>query len=119
MSLSDDERAMLLAVVDRILPPERAPGVQHGPVVAEIERRLTADLAERAADLQRWLGWLWNESIAVFGDGFLSLHASTRDELLDRVEAQNVRCAWTVEPTAFFGELIQWVAAAYEGTHPS
>src|SRR4051812_19078543 len=106
MSLSDDEREMLLAVVDRILPPERAPGVAHGPVVAEIERRLETDLAGRAAELRTWLGWLENESFAVFSASFLSLHASTRDELLDRIETENVRSVWTVEPTPFFGELI-------------
>lgn len=115
MGLSDEERAILTAVVDRIVPPERFADEPAGRVVAELERRLAADLAGEAEALSNWLQWIWNESIAVFGQDFLSLHPGTRDELLDRLEAENIRAAWVVEPTPFFGKLINWVAAAYEG----
>jgi hypothetical protein len=112
--LTDEQRPLLLAVIDRVLPAERFPGAPQDAVVATLERRLAGgDLAGQAEPLARWLAWLDAESFGVFGYDFLSLHAGTRDELLDRLEAENIRTHWTVEPVEFYGQLLEWVAAAY------
>ena len=111
--LTDEQRPLLLAVIDRVLPTDRFPDPPHDEVLATIERQLAGDLAEQAEPLARWLAWLDAESFGVFGYDFLSLHPGTRDELLDRLEAENIRTHWTVEPVAFYAQLLEWVAAAY------
>jgi hypothetical protein len=114
MPLTDDQRALLTAVVDRLVPLDRYPDAPTGRIVAELERRLATDLQTELDPLVKWLQWLENESFAIFSASFLSLHASTQDELLDRIESENIRTAWTIPPTEFFGQLIQWTATAYD-----
>jgi hypothetical protein len=105
--LSDDQRSILTAVVDRVLPIERFADADHARAAAHV-------VANAGDDLGPWLTWLNREAVGVFGQSFLDLHEGTRDELLDRLESNNVRSAWTVEPVEFYGTVLQQIARAYE-----
>jgi hypothetical protein len=104
MSLDDEQRAVLLAVVDRMVPPAEFPQVSHADVAARLQERLPGE------DLSRWLRGLVSESYTVYSTGFVDMHEGTRDEVLDRIEAENVRTDWGMDPTAFFGRMIDVVA---------
>jgi hypothetical protein len=104
MSLDDDQRAVLAAVVDRMVPAEEFPQVLQGDVAARLEERLGDD------GLGRWLRGLVGESYTVYSTGFIEMHPGTRDEVLDRIEAENIRTDWQMDPTAFFGRMIDVVA---------
>ncbi|HEY7116167.1 MAG TPA: gluconate 2-dehydrogenase subunit 3 family protein [Tepidisphaeraceae bacterium] len=108
MPLDEDQRALLAAVVDRILPPEQVGSDVQAPALARVEQELAGE------ELTRWLRGLANEAVAVFGQGFLDMHIGTRDELLDRIEAENCRANWKMNPTAYFGRIIDVVAEAYQ-----
>ena len=104
MSLDDDQRAVLAAVVDRMLPPAEFPQVSQADVAARLEERLGGE------ELGRWLRGLVGESYTVYSSGFVEMHPGTRDEVLDRIEAENVRTDWGMDPTEFFGRMIDVVA---------
>lgn len=104
MSLDDEQRAVLLAVVDRMVPPAEFPQVSHADVAARLEERLPVE------EFAQWLRGLVSESYTVYSTGFVEMHASTRDEVLDRIEAENIRTDWGMDPTAFFGRMIDVVA---------
>ena len=104
MSLDDEQRALLAAVVDRMIPPADFPHVSHGDAAARLEDRLDSE------KLARWLQGLANESITVYSTGFLDMHEGTRDEVLDRIESENTRTDWQMNPTPFFGQMIDTLA---------
>jgi hypothetical protein len=83
MPLPDDLHPYFRATMDRIVPD----------IANEVLPLVEGD-AEFQSQLQSWLGCLRAESFAVFGQDFLDVHESTRDELLDRIDAENYRTDW-------------------------
>jgi hypothetical protein len=104
MSLDAQQRALLAAVVDRMIPPADFPHVSQADAIARLEDRLDGE------KLARWLQGLVNESYTVYSTGFLEMHEGTRDEILDRIEAENTRTDWQMNPTPFFGRMIDVLA---------
>jgi hypothetical protein len=104
MSLDAQQRALLAAVVDRMIPPADFPHVSQADAAARLEERLDAE------KLARWLQGLVNESYTVYSTGFLEMHEGTRDEILDRIESENTRTDWQMNPTPFFGQMIDTLA---------
>jgi hypothetical protein len=115
MELTDHERALLLAVIERILPADQVPLVSHDTILTHVLTQLEPD----AATLKTWLKGLHRESFAVFGSDFAEMHVGMRDELLDRLESRNCRTDWNLEPTEFFAKIIDLVAAAYHHLYPA
>jgi len=87
-----------------MLPPAEFPQVSQADVAARLEERLGGE------ELGRWLRGLVGESYTVYSSGFVEMHPGTRDEVLDRIEAENVRTDWGMDPTEFFGRMIDLVA---------
>jgi hypothetical protein len=104
MSLDAQQRALFAAVVDRMIPPADFPHVSQADAAARLEERLDAE------QLARWLRGLANESVTVYSTGFLDMHEGTRDEVLDRVESENCRTDWQMNPAPFFGQMIDTLA---------
>jgi hypothetical protein len=104
MSLDAQQREVLAAVVDRMIPPADFPHVSQAGAAARLEERLDPE------KLARWLQGLVNESVTVYSTGFLEMHEGTRDEILDRIEAENTRTDWQMNPTPFFGQMIDVLA---------
>jgi hypothetical protein len=104
MSLDAQQRALLAAVVDRMIPPTDFPHVPPADAIARLEQRLDPE------KLARWLQGLANESYTIYSTGFLDMHEGTRDEILDRIESENTRTDWQMNPTPFFGQMIDTLA---------
>jgi hypothetical protein len=114
MELTDHERALLLAVIERILPTDEVPHVNHDTILAHVLTQLEPD----ADPLKTWLKGLHRESFAVFGSDFAQMHPGMRDELLDRLESRNCRTDWGMEPTDFFAKIIGATGAAFRELYP-
>ena len=112
MPLPDHLHPYLLATLNRI--------VQHPGLPDQITHRLDTDAQDLAQQLPTWLESLRNESFAVFGEDFLTLHESTQDELFDRIEAQNYRTDWKeIDPAATLQRLVDLAAQAYSSLNPT
>jgi hypothetical protein len=93
-------RTVLRALFERVLRPADYPGAWEAPVGKRVESALEADDAISAG-----LDRLDAEAAAVFGRGFPGLHPLQQDELLDRMELDQVRIRWEA-PTA-----AEWLSA--------
>jgi hypothetical protein len=69
-------------------------------------------------DLHTWLRGLNAESFTQFTVDFAEAHPGMRDELLDRVEAENCKVNWHIDPTPFFGRIIDAVGEVYRRLYP-
>src|SRR5687768_15620962 len=82
-------QTLLRALFERVLRPADYPGAWEGPVGKRVASEVEANEAI-AAGLDR----LDAEAAAVFGHGFVELHPLQQDELLDRMEVEQVRTRW-------------------------
>jgi len=120
MPLSDSHRVIFSALVETLVPPANHPAGTSAALQAAIEQRLETDLAPELPVFEQWLTGLNRESFSVFSAEFAELFPSTRDELLDRVESDNIRANWDLEelgqaPTAYFKKVVDWIADEFEG----
>jgi len=115
MELSDRERQLLLAVIERILPADEVPHVAQEKVAEHVLGQMQPD----AEPLKQWLLGLSRESFSVLGGDFAEMHVGMRDEILDRIEAGNCRTDWGMDPTDFFGRIIEAVGKAYRELYPA
>ena len=120
MPLSDEHRATFTALVETLVPPANHPEGTTASLQSAIEGRLETDLAPELPLFLQWLTGLNSESFSVFSSEFSSLFPSTRDELLDRIESDNIRTNWQLEelgqtPTAYFKKIVDWLADEFEG----
>jgi hypothetical protein len=102
-------RILLRSLFERVLPPGDYPGAWEGPVGTRVTREVEADEGIPAG-----LDRLDAEAAAVFGQGFPELHTLQQDELLDRMELDQVRTRWD-EPTAaaWLSAVVNLVGRAY------
>ncbi len=114
MPLSPDRLPLLTAAIQTLIPPENHPGDTSARVLERFQLRLETDLAPQVPVLQRWLDGLQSEAFTLFSNFFTDLHDSTREELFDRIECDNMRTDWHLEefnttPTEFFNRLMDWL----------
>ncbi|HYE17134.1 MAG TPA: gluconate 2-dehydrogenase subunit 3 family protein [Tepidisphaeraceae bacterium] len=119
MELSEEQRAAWVALVETLVPAENHPAGTTARVLAGLERRLAGDLAGEGEVLGRWLDGLHQEAISVFSSAFAELHMGIRDELLDRIEAENYRTEWGlgeagVTPAGYLDRVVGWVMEEFE-----
>ena len=102
-------RTLLRALFERVLRPTDYPGAWEGPVGKRVVSDVEADEAI-AGGLDR----LDAEAAAVFGQGFAELHPLQQDELLDRMELDQIRTRWD-KPTAaeWLSAIVNVVGRAY------
>ena len=112
-TLTDHERQLLLAVIERILPADEVPHVSQDAVLDAALPQLEGE------ELHTWLRGLNAESFTQFTVDFTEAHPGMRDELLDRVEAENCKVDWHIDPTAYFGRVIDAVGGAYRTLYPA
>lgn len=112
MPLDEQQEQVLTALVARLLPAEAFDDAARAKARAHLDAHAQSN-PEFAAQLPTWLQWLDNETFCVFSDHFTNLHDSTRDELLDRIEADNLRTGSdALNPIEFYQSLLALVSDA-------
>ena len=105
MPLNEELIPYFRATMDRIVPD----------IANEVLHRVEAEPADFLPKLESWLGCLRAESFAVFGQDFVDLHESTRDELLDRIDSENYRTDWKdLDPPGVLQRLVDLAAQCLE-----
>ena len=108
--MTDERRlAVLRALFERVLRPADYPGAWAGNVGKGVAGEVGGD-----AILNGGLDRLDAEAAAVFGSGFPELHPAQQDELLDRIELDQVRTRWD-EPAAadWLQRIVNVIGTAY------
>ncbi len=103
----------LHALLDTIIPPDDYPGAVEAGVGDYLQRQLAGDLAESLSSYETWLADLDAEARAVNGTDFADMTPRERAELLTRVETGVVKARWSIEPAAFFREIVEHCAEGY------
>lgn len=112
--LSPAHEPILRAAVDRIIPPDDAPGASDAGVLDYIARKVETN-AEVAADLAAGLDALDAEATARFGRGFVALHVLEQDDVLRFAESGRVLADWSVDAASFFARLVESTAEGFYG----
>lgn len=103
----------LYALLDTIIPPDDYPGAVEAGVGDYLQRQLAGDLAQSLSSYKTWLADLDAEARAVNGTDFADMTQQERAELLTRVEKGEVKARWSIEPAAFFREIVEHCAEGY------
>ena len=106
-----DERrlAVLRALFERILRPGDHPGAWVGDVGKRVAGEVGCD-----ETLDGGLDRLDAEAASVFGSGFSELHPAQQDELLDRIELDQVRTRWEQPAAAdWLQRIVNVIGTAY------
>lgn len=112
MPLDEHQEQVLTALVARLLPSEAFDDTARAKARAHLDAHAQSN-PDFAAQLPAWLQWLDSETFCVFCDHFTNLHDSTRDELLDRIEADNLRTGLeSPNPIEFYQSLLELIAQA-------
>ncbi len=101
----DDQ--LLIAVIDRIVPPDEFAGASQAGVHHFVRRIFATDLAPRAAMFFSFLGQLDTHAIERFQRRFAELDERQQDDLLKQAEAG------TIVSAGWFGQLVDLVMEGY------
>ncbi len=112
-TLMKSPSATLNALVDRLIPPDDAPGGAEAGVAEYIVRQLAGDLGDHAALYQAGLAGLDAEAQAITGHSFASLAPATQDELLRRITHGETSTTWETDPATFLGIAAEHAAEGY------
>src|SRR5262249_17518706 len=113
-ALSPLHERILRAAVDRIIPPDDAPGASDAGVLEYLARKLGGDPVA-VAGFAAGLDGLDAEATARSGRGLAALHAAEQDDVLRVAESGSTIAPWTVEPATFFSALVETTAEGYYG----
>lgn len=113
MQWSPLERAVLQAVIERLLPADEDPGAWDAGAEEYLARQLEGDLAAMRGTVISGLLSLEAEAQAREGRAFAALPPHLQDALLRDVESGAVRSAWPVSPAAFFLLLVRTTAEGF------
>ena len=103
----------LRAALDTIIPADEYPAAWEAGVGEYIQRQLTGDLAHLQGAYRAWLAGLDAEALAIHAMPFASLRSNERIQLLESVDAGDVAAAWSLEPGAFFRQIVEHCAEGY------
>jgi gluconate 2-dehydrogenase gamma chain len=103
----------LLAVIDRVIPPDDFPGASQSGVDQYLARQFETDLRPLFEDFCAGLTSVEAESVCQFQRGFSELTDQEKDSILQQVEAGNVSAQWTVSPQTFFRMLTNTTAEGF------
>ena len=109
MSALFDENQLrcLEAVLDTLIPPDDFPGAWQAGVGDYLLRQLTGDLAHLQASYRDFLRCLDAEARCLHQCDFADLANDARSDLLHRIENKQVETSWTIEPGAFFAQVVE------------
>lgn len=109
MSALFDENQLrcLEAVLDTLIPPDDFPGAWQAGVGDYLLRQLTGDLAHLQASYRDFLRCLDAEAQRLHKCDFADLAVDARSDLLHRIEKNRVETSWTIEPDAFFAQVVE------------
>lgn len=111
--LDETQMHCLEALMNTIIPADDYPGAWEAGVGDYLLRQLRGDLAHLLPAYQQWLGSLDREARKTAGAAFADLDGGARANLLRRVERGDVRAKWSIEPAAFFAEVVEHCAEGY------
>ena len=109
----DAQLCCLRASLDAIIPADDYPGAWEAGVGDYLSRQLQGDLAELLPAYRAWLDGLDAEAKAVFNADFASLSDDQRIKLLSNIENGQVSATWSLDPGAFFRQVIEHCAEGY------
>jgi hypothetical protein len=113
LMLSPTQQTTLHALMDRIIPPDDYPGAWEAGVGDYMARLLKLN-PNHTLDLYcAGLDALEAEAQASAGASLAALPPEQQDALLKRVEAGQVRHAWTIDPIHFFQTAVQHVSEGF------
>ena len=111
--LTPQQLETLRAVMDRLIPPDEAPGAWDAGVGAYLERQFDRDLKHYVQIYQDGLGAIDEEAFARHGQPFVALPTDQQDALLQAVEAGQTVVTWRTPPRPFMAAFICHVAEGY------
>jgi gluconate 2-dehydrogenase gamma chain len=115
--LTDSEAATLNALCERIIPTDQDPGASWAGVVEFIDRKLGGYHRRYRALYRVGLRGVGESSMALFGREFVDLDGKQQDELLRRLELNQVPgAAWDrVSAGQFFDRLVDHTMQGFYG----
>jgi hypothetical protein len=113
MRWTPQERRVLRAVVDRILPADGDPGAWDAGAEEYLGRQLDGDLLAMRELVRTGLAALDREARTRSGEGFATLSPEVQDALLRDIESGAVRAEWTVSPERLFALLVRTTAESF------
>ncbi|MEN9935261.1 MAG: hypothetical protein RLZZ387_1840 [Chloroflexota bacterium] len=111
--LNDTQLATLQAALDRIIPPDDAPGAWEAGAGEYILLQLRGDLADMLGTYRAGLDSLDYEALAASGRPFAELGPDAQDALLARVERGEAQVPWTTDSQQFFHTLCEHAAEGF------
>jgi hypothetical protein len=104
--LSNDQRTVLRAAVDRIIPADDFPSGWESGVGDYFTQLFLPTYLIGLKDLDL-------EAEAVYGTSFAMLSEQHQDQLLEHVEKGDVRSSWNEESSKFFNLLVEQTMEGY------
>lgn len=111
--LSNSQKVVLEALVNRIIPPDDDPGGWEAGVGDYLFGQFERDLKHLLLVYALGLDALEAEAFAAAGQSFAQLAPEAQDSMLSLVEAGEVRAAWGVDPAAFFRMVVDHCAEGF------
>lgn len=110
---NDTQERTLKAAMDRLIPEDDFPGAWDTGCGGYLCGQLNAQLEYMTTMYCAGLDGLEAEARAEFAKGFAEISAEQQDDLLGRVETNDVRAEWATPPAAFFSALVNHTAEGY------
>lgn len=111
--LTEQQIAVLEAVVNTIIPPDEDPGGWDGGVGDYLFRQFEQDLQDLVGVYQQGLLAIDAEAEAIAGKNFAALTPDVQETLLAKLEQGRVQTVWQVDPASFFAMLVEHCAEGF------
>lgn len=113
--LTETQIDTLIAVVNRVIPPDEFPGGWDAGVGEYLFRQFQRDLKHMLPMYRQWLDGLEAEAQAVHSMSFHMLNSEVQDALLVRIEQGQLSATWdaAVDPAALFQTIAVHCAEGY------
>lgn len=119
MPLDEHQEMVLVSLLARVLPSPEFDDATRADALRRLRSNADRDPDAFGQHLPIWLKWLESEAFCVFSDHWLNLHNSTQDEVLDRIEADNLRTGLEeFDPIAFYQQFLKHVSDILEESKP-
>jgi hypothetical protein len=111
--ISEKQKDILKAVVNRIIPPDEFPGGWDAGVGDYIFKQFGRDFKLLIPQYQQWLDALEQEAQSIHSISFAELDSASQDALLVQIEQGNVKTKWALNPAEFFAMLVEHCAEGF------
>lgn len=110
---TDEQRAILRAMIDRIIPADEYPSGWEAGVGDYLDRQLAGDLQGMLPIYQQGLLALNAEAQQRYDAGFAALEPNQQDTILAQIEKGQTEACWPINAAQFFREACAHAAEGY------